>query len=157
MGFFGNMGFAFTCCGAEQSLSSRLLPWGAGALLFFLWLPLFLLGFANLSFKQKSLLKILRLLLGGKLDTELAGACCNCRVKGKGLPAQPATSSNQQQPAALALWDWVILLPPAPCFCWNHVWEARLGWVGLVRGVWVMLEELSSLGKSWHALGWKSP
>lgn len=155
MGFFGNMGFAFTCCGAEQSLSSRLLPWGAGALLFFLWLPLFLLGFANLSFKQKSLLKILRLLLGGKLDTELAGACCNCRVKGKGLPAQPATSSNQQP--WLCGTGLFCSFPSAPCFCWNHVWEARLGWVGLVRGVWVMLEELSCLGKSWHALGWKRP
>lgn len=127
------MGFAFTCCGAEQSLSSRLLPWGAGALLFFLWLPLFLLGFANLSFKQKSLLKILRLLLGGKLDTELAGACCNCRVKGKGLPAQPATSSNQQQPAALALWDWVVLLLS---FCPLFLLEscvgsaAGMGWFG---------------------------
>lgn len=45
MGFFGNMGFAFTCCGAEQSLSSRLLPWGVDALLFLGSLFHFGLGF----------------------------------------------------------------------------------------------------------------
>lgn len=69
MGFFGNTGFAFTCCGAEQSLSSRLLPWGVGALLFFFVgfffvvfflyvVAVVLVGFANLSFKQKSVKNI---------------------------------------------------------------------------------------------------
>lgn len=125
MGSFGNMGFAFTCCGAEQSLSSRLLPWGAGALLFLLWLPLFLLGFANLSFKQKILLKILRLLLDGKLDMELTGACCKCRVQGKGLPAQPATSSL----GSVGLGCSAHFLLP---FVFAGIMCGKHGWDGLV-------------------------